>query len=427
MTRIIIDSNAILHFEWENLPWQDYSGDTAALITVTPVLMREIDSLKPSRQRARNFSSKYLNSFLDNPKVELKSGIEIIFEDISPSQETFKQNSLDSNKTDEIYIATALQLKELYPNDKVKIVTNDNYMVVRARKKGIDAHKLPDEQALESEQGEQKRVIAKLQKELLEIKNRMPNVRLIFQDGSNLLSFKRPKPFIKAEESIDDQIEYIKSKYPKLERKQKPQDINRFGPIGFTLYDELRYPSQTEYDRYNTQLEIYYKEMEDHFRNLTEIENAKRLRFEFDLVVTNLGSAKATDTRIHFHVPDGCLVYDVSDAPKLSGEPKPPKQPRTYQEIDSELMRSMSVIPIRDYDNRPPPNIKGGSFRKTNSFETNWRIREIKHKEEHYLASIIIDFEKFEDVKSFDVDYSIICDEQPDKRDGILHLIFNQS
>jgi hypothetical protein len=74
----------------------------------------------------------------------------------------------------------------------------------------------------------------------------------------------------------------------------------------------------------------------------------------------------------------------------------------------------------------PEFNLGGLSIRKTNSYDVNDHFRIVKHNHYSEIDDLYVMFDRFEDVKSFEISYTISAANMVDLIKGKLNVVINK-
>ena len=230
MQYIFLDTNIFIHFiDFEQIDWKSITNSPDVIvITLAPIVIDELDKHKYNKnqrisRRVKKLLPKIESSF-DNPE-KLRYQIKLL--ETRPSEITFIENNLDKAEQDDSLLAAILEFKKKITNlDKIIYITNDVGPRLKAKSLNINVQKLNEEFLLPIEPDELEIKNLTLQKELHELKNKTPDVKLCFLDKSNLKIFKRENLEYSKEEFIKKEIELVKKETPFLVYNTLKKDIH---------------------------------------------------------------------------------------------------------------------------------------------------------------------------------------------------------
>lgn len=425
IVKVVIDANTVIHFKWTQFDWvKTFNGDAVELV-VTRIFLEEIDKLKKSDQRARNFYTKYIKQFRSTPIVYIKQNVHLVFESISVEGRAY------DGVNDNLLIEYALKVKSKYPQNRIVLCTDDSYALLISRE-DIEVFTIPEDylHPLEDKVAKENH---QLKQKLAKIENSLPKLTLVFDsEDKDRIYLQKPVPFNKDTINIDRKLEEARKSFKeyktqsereaekKLRRTNNPLITDIVGQVWMAaslMRESLL--SDTRVLQYREEIDKYIEKYRSYLKELPSIENQRSLRFTLSFYIKNSGTCPATDCKINIHVPNGVEVYKLGYAPKLSREPEKPRDPTdTYS-------HARDFLHISDLSlNQRVPNVGSGILRKTNSYKCTWPVSKIQHDDKLHLEDLIFIFDSFENVKSFNINYNIICDEIPEKAQGELHIIF---
>ncbi|MDB5191338.1 MAG: hypothetical protein JWQ96_901 [Segetibacter sp.] len=208
MNYIFLDTNIFIHFiDFEQIPWNAVIQDQDLVtIVIAPTVFAELDKHKyNANARVSGRAKKVL------PKIEKyidgSSSNKLLLHLMGsrPKDNTFDQYGLDRGEQDDSILASIIEYTAtLSSADRLYFVTNDFGPRLKARSLNLNAIK-PDEKYLAAVEPNPAEIRANaLQKELNELKLRIPNVAVTFLDKSVLYSVERRKIRTTKEAFIED-------------------------------------------------------------------------------------------------------------------------------------------------------------------------------------------------------------------------------
>ena len=356
-----------------------------------------------------------------------RNGVRLEFLAEDPSID-FVEYKLRLELPDDWLIASALEWRQRHPGDETRIVSADLGISIKAKAHNILALTPFETDKLSSELDADEKLIVELKKELAEIKNSLPCLRLCFweqPETPDLLRFKISPPAAFDKAKAEAALQQLRSEHPqlpipkqamdratwkKMEKEIRRAVSNRPFPI---LKAETPMPIQrADAERYNSEVTRFFQSYETYQRELHDYQNARRLMISFEIGLRNTGSAPGEDIDVHLHFPDGFQLFNrEEDLPSAPQPPDPPRRPGSFgiDRSTAEAFMRMSTIgglamrgPVG-----PPPNVSSPSIRRTNSYESRSHIIKAKHGYTLRLANFVAAFGSDESLGSFKIDYSI--------------------
>jgi hypothetical protein len=189
---------------------------------------------------------------------------------------------------------------------------------------------------------------------------------------------------------------------------------------------------------YNAQLDTFFSDYQRFLMKLQPVIDRVHRRAQVGLKLVSDGTSPATDIDIDVHIPDGVLVLDDEDELPMPKEPQRPDRPRTL----IETLEAVGRVPISNYFTHhlgdsfssftmpqipasfAPRNVNGTRIRKTNSYDVSAHVGTLKHDDREPLDKFYIEFESWEAIKPFSMDYRLHAANLPKPVNGVLNLRF---
>jgi len=108
-------------------------------------------------------------------------------------------------------------------------------------------------------------------------------------------------------------------------------------------------------------------------------------------------------------------------------EPEPPQRPARGL---SEALASLCLdyhLPLLKPPHFTPTNVSGPQIRRTNSYEVNIHVRQLKHNLDLSLATLHVLFGSYEEARSFSIDYHIMAGNIPKPTIGTLYVVVHKA
>lgn len=419
---IILDSNYFLHYHGpEGVPWKDLVSEAEICLLVVPPVAGEIDKKKwdgktdKERNRARDITLNFKKWFHAEKLPALQSGITIE----RVRQRDLSHVGLDANNPDDLILLYSLSLREDY--DQIFLLTHDFGLQDRAKDYKLKCLELEDRYRLQSEPDPVEKELADARRELQKFKDRTPKLALSFPAGERHLEFpvKTVAPLSKLE--LKSALNELKLKHP-LRAARSIQNSQS----SLELLAQMFGPTAEVWARYNADMEDFYKKHEQYLLAKNEYDALTARTLKIFLNLGNAGTAKASNIRIDLHFPiskTATLVKekDFIEAPKLPALPREPEgiTSSIFTDVNSFMPSLRPIVPhrlVRDVVSDP-------DIRPTNSFDVSFKVEALQHCGHQEIKRLYLTFPSVEAAESFQIAWSVICDEQPEPTKGSLNVI----
>lgn len=412
---IFPDSNIFIHFKpIENWDWELYINQKLKIV-ICMCVINEIDKVKYSantnitkrrvQDLIRKFNSSSLNVFNNIP-----------FSIFVPDNlfELFHDANLDKEDKDDVFIASVLSFQKEYPQENICIISNDLGVQLKCKAYKIK-YEIPAMEYLIQEDDTLTKEIRKLTVELNRLKNLQPSLRLQFDNGETFKQFDIKEPWKKYEDFIFNKMERLKMQYPYIEAETNE---NPYVLSLLNLYKKT--PDKVE--KYNKDLEKFYSDYEVYLRDTKESILKVKLTIVLNIDIMNTGSTPAENVDLYMHFPDGFSLINKDEYSSKDLEPLPPE------------LSAYSLAPF-DFNNSIPQfvypkvsdiSLSRFSIKKTNSYDVNDHFAIIKHNHLVSVCPLYLNFDTFDDVKNFEIKYTITAANVVDKIDGVLNVVFTK-
>jgi hypothetical protein len=444
MSKIVfLDTNIYLHYQlFDQINWLEILKANAVTIVIPPVTVRELNKHKDlhSRPRVKKRAGavlKKLNALFESgSRARLRDGIDVLFEDRDPMID-FAAYQLSHEIQDDHLIASIIMCQSEMPEAEIVLVTSDAGLALRAKamRQGIATIKLPDNLKLAEEPDPSEKRIKELEQELRELKRRIPQLSLTFEDGSQHATFALPHPVELTQEELKNKLEEIEQRYPKMEKQSKqsrepPEPLASLAELAAGL-SSLDTVSSEDVVEYNAKLDEFYQRYAKYLQKHTWFENLKRRTVKLTILLANDGTAPAEDIDVFMHFPDGFGLTSEGGYPESPEPLKPPPRPRTLMQKLSGLSSFSvpalpSLAPYRPEPIFPSPSVSAPNIKRTNSYDVDFHVQRIKHTLQEPFEALYVVFESFESAHSFQIDYEILAANRPKEMTGKLHVIIKK-
>lgn len=446
---VFLDTNVYLHYQlFDQINWLEVLKAEDITIIVPPVIIRELNKHKDShsrprvKKRADVILKKLFTLFDADSKVLLRDGIEILLEDRDPLID-FDTHQLNRDVQDDVLIGNIIMCRTEVPETEIVLVTSDFGLTLsaKARRQGIATFKIPDNFKIPDEPNPEQQRIKELEKEIRELQLRIPQLSLMFEDGSNYANFTVSPPFELTADEIEDKLKTVRDRYPKMDKQPKPpaeggkeNNSTLTGIAAAIAAMQLNHISSKAIAEYNEELENFYREYEQFLQDDVLYSNFMRRTIKLAILLVNDGTAPAEDIDIFMHFPDGFRLFDEDNFPNRPTEPQPPSKPKSTLEMFGSMRESLIVpsylsnlTPYHAGSISPPSNVSSMNIRRTNSYDVDFHVRRLKHQMQEPADILYVVFDSFEEVKSFQIDYKILAADVPNEIDGSLHVVIEKT
>ncbi|HVB59195.1 MAG TPA: PIN domain-containing protein [Candidatus Acidoferrales bacterium] len=432
---LFLDANVFLHFApMEDVDWPRLAKVELIRLMICQATIRDLDKVKAFgqskkiRHRAGSALTR-LGTLLNRPApVYVRQNVELSFRSDDPLID-FAAHRLSKDQSDDWLLATILEFRSESPENRIALVTNDVGLKLKASSgHAVQCIELPEQYKLPEEPDPEQKRIQELEQELSVWKRQAPNLKLAFSNGADHIRFRLAKPPLLSDADLARKMNDVRAPYPKM---AKPQAYSiatlSMGMVG---------PQEAE--RYNERLDRFYSAYERYFRETDAATDTKSRLFQFELVLSNVGSRPAEDIDVCLILPDGLRVSDDADSLcRFPEEPKPPAGPRGAVE---EMMASLTSSPIPSRILSPdiaekldaihrlhlvPRNVSGPKIHETNSFDVAYHVRELKHTRQVEFDPLFVLFDSWDTAKSFSLGYEILAGNVPQPLTDRLHVVID--
>ena len=425
MTYVFLDTNIYLEFKpFYEIKWDKIVNDEFTIL-VPLVVLSELDKYKTSSNKKKAERAKKLTKkieFIVEGK-EKYSNLEIIY--YHPEEKYFTEYGFDKQQQDDKLLATVLSYFSKNPNSTIKLISYDTGVRLRAKSLKIEVELMPETYLIPQELDESTKKLEKLSRELLMLKNRMPKISLKFDGGLEFynVTIVNKEKQLKAE--TERQLNNFPIAYlikPQVSDKQSAKSdfsnvIVNLNSIHFQLSDD-------QIASYNEKLDLYKDKYNEYLLRLEQFNLLKSNTVALTLILSNDGTNPGTDIDINLHFPDGFDLYDDRTYPEAPIEPKAPYRPKSNFDFGPIMtsIPSFDYYPSNSFDSN---NLDTPTITRTNSYDVYFYKKQLKHNHSDALHTLFVVFNKFDDRKSFKIQYRITIGNYPNIVSGVLNVIIN--
>ncbi len=419
MQAVFIDTNILLHFTtFDELPLKELINGDFKLV-FPPIVLDELDKHKnhtnpKTAKRSRMIAGKLI-AILDGQKGRFPSTIL----HTRPATLTFDENLLDPKHQDDCLLASIIEYKRKNPSEEVLLITDDLMAAARSRTFNIRVLNLNPELRLKENQDEQTKQIEKLKQENAFLKERIPKVDLCFADKTQLLKIPVKSNLKERKEVVDKLMANIESEHPMMviEAYKEPSTLaEKIASINRPLL------SNKTKEEYNKALADFFEEYRAYCNKFYDYGISRFMSVELEFTIFNKGSMPAEDIDVWIHLPDG---FETSNKPaKEPKKPKPPHKPK--HDLDNGLSIHLPSLSIPNFPSPQMPriNFDAPSIKKTNSYEITYHCKFLKHQMDRTFDKVYIQYESFDKMKNFTIDYRLNISNVPMPIEGALNVVY---
>lgn len=315
---LVPDTNVLLQCrQLRELPWmEEFPGtESLAIVLIAPVI-RELDRQKGGQgrvaKRARQAASLIgelldLDSVLlsrvgDVPVVRMMAKV-----GVQPDPELNAQ--LDYNIPDDVIVGTVAALVRAYPAENFELLSNDNGVLMNAKRLGLKFRRVPSGWLLPAESDEEQKRIKALEEEVKRFRKLEPDCRI--DTGTEAWNFKVTsfEPLGRAE--IRNLVADLRNLFPEATDFGPREMQVRRAPdaLGIcSIFEEEEFEPATE-DEIRKYQEVSYpkwiRDCESFLRDLHRKLEDQAAQPRLVIKLSNVGSRPAEDVRVTFSVHGG--------------------------------------------------------------------------------------------------------------------------
>lgn len=168
---------------------------------------------------------------------------------------------------------------------------------------------------------------------------------------------------------------------------------------------------------YNNEVSAYYKSYESYLSLRLNYERIKARTFELRFVISNDGSAPATDIDAFLEFPDGVMLVDKDNSLEMPEMPNPPGEKISGTSISPFLLPSNFTMSEFNAGGRGP-----STSIMPDQKEVCFSVHRMKHHEGFGLEPVIVSFVTEADIAPFEVKYFITANEPIEPIQGNIYI-----
>jgi len=270
----------------------------------------------------------------------------------------------------------------------------------------------------------QERTIESLARELQEVRERIPDIRLGFMEEDGLVTeLEISVPPYPEPPDIDDLTKQEEEGLAHKPRRHPPKHVS-IGNISIPLWSQ---PTETQLQEYAEEVADYLTEYREYLQSKHAYDIFWCKAYPTKLVIENTGNCPITDVIVVLHVPEQFLVLEHSDLPT---EPEPPTKPRLRTRLD---VPEIPIPYLGDYLTRPyssdidlvagDDDVSGPFIEPEESPKVSYKLPKLMHnipRKDFDPFYIVVPGERVS--RNFDIPYEIHANELPYPSKGQLKL-----
>jgi hypothetical protein len=300
--------------------------------------------------------------------------------------------------------------RETHSGREIAVVTRDAGMTLKCRRYNIPVLEVPDEWRLPDRLDPQARQIRDLKARIAELESALPNLRLCFPDGKNVLAVKLAPANLSTEADIQKKVSDCRNSLEQPFRDRRL--LNKPNPAAIISTDVLG-PTEADWADYKSQIDEYVPSFETYLKEETAFQEYLSRCIKLPFYLANAGNAPAEDTDV--------LEEGLRRKPLL---PKAPARPQRRFGLANFINRLPDSVYLPELQNMnfQLSNVSGFTVRKTNSEEVSGHVERIKQGTEIKIVDVYIIFPSIPEAKSFTIDYTLNSASLPANVTGELHV-----
>jgi hypothetical protein len=384
ISHIFLDTNTLLHFKRPDLlDWKAFVPSTDVVLVVCPALIDELETIKsdpksPRKLRARAHNAiMWISNMMElTEPVQIARAVRLIFITESPTID-FASHRLSYTVPDDQLIASAIQYRD-QTGANVSFFSNDTGLRLKLRSRGLTGFTLPQSERLPDELDEDTKRVRTLEARIASFENRQPQLVLTFSNET-----KNAKIMLRS-----------------VDQPESPQTH-----FTFRISRESVERYHTKHAEYQTKYEAWASQA--------------ALRFPIRLILTNEGSAVATDILLTLMFPN--FITALPNRAVLT-KPPLPKAPVNPLLNARQSLSSTFTPPIMPHVSQPTD-----AHINTRSNTVTFRVPALVQGRTLTLDPFFLMFDSKDEVQNYSFDYSMSLVEHPEGIRGTLYIVLDNT
>jgi rRNA-processing protein FCF1 len=406
---IFLDTNIFLHFkQFDQIDWRKIINSQEVIIVIAPIVIKELDKHKTNNNdKIATRAKKTLNlieNLLEIDKNKNHKKIDIEYINKSPLEITFINNALSANEQDDCLLSSILEYKNDHPESEVSLIAHDTGIRLKAKRLYIDIIKMPKEFLLPNEKSKIEKENEKLKIELKEFQNRIPKLKICFNNKEEFLKEKITYKNIDIKNEISKTMNKLTKEITKLNEESNKLELYGLNKLVASYINPPL--TKQRIDEYNKKLEKYFVSYKTYLEEKYKYLNYKSLTIKIDLLLINEGTGPAENIDLSLYFPDGFEIMGMDEFNSEPKEPIKPYRPKNNFDYDQKLL-NIDIPAIIFKDNKYKSNTTKPIIRKTNSYEIKYHIDNLKHFQSHIFDPLFLTFPSYNEIINFKFNYEI--------------------
>jgi len=421
-----IDTDVLIHFQtFDEVDWLSAISAKTVCLVLGATVMAEINDLKDRAtdwrgKRARKIVSKLRAKLKDvdpGQPVEIRSGVFLMDIPTEPVVD-WSEQGLDPNVNDDRLLATMIGFAAEHSSSEIVFLSNDFSALRKARRCGIVGVD-PEEKQIQRlvRPTREEAEIETLRRRVVELEARIPELKLAFGEGGSETDMitRHVEASELQVQSLEEIGEIVDKTRERLERL-----LQQAGTMG---------PLQAEAEEFARTYGAYIKTLEPALilKRTRDLGRSCHLAF----VLSNSGSAPATDVELSLEFPPGSFVLAASDIGSIWDEVWVPEEPKPKWQRTSPSLPGLTGafdairLPQSLIANQPPPQPRprGPLFSK-DIYERSivwYESPKVRSMDSWYLKPVVA-YLPPEIGYGFQIRYTIRADELAGRIEGYLNV-----
>lgn len=338
---------------------------------------------------------------------------------------------LNPDSGDDRIVHLAMLYRDQNSSQEVAVATEDLGMELRCKAGGISVVRMDTITRLPNPQDELTKKYKQAVTELNSLKNRLPDLavqasaagEVATPDGKSVFELSNTWQPI----DIEAEIRKIEEKYPRRAASQAyAKKMCMLPSAVHTLV------SQGDWTLYDRQLDEYYSNYRNYLEACSIVGDAKARSIAFDLWLHNVGNGPAGDIDVYLVIPSQIrwMALKGTKQAKVLNDPtppEPPKEPEPLAVLGAIARTPKIVMPRIPALARPILDMQrlrvGVRKQADESHVIHVRLPRLKHGQDRRLGTFFAVFGCWEDMNSFQAEYTISTTELPDHISGSIPFV----
>lgn len=461
---VFLDTNMFLEFkDFDQIDWPAVLGYQEVCLVIAPIVLTELDKFKSDkgsnrRQKRSRAAIKKLEATAETTAPEEpalvpgRSGVKLILLANSPRVAAYA--GLQPEIADDQLIASILQFRGSRPyvsHEDVFLLTDDAGARTKARHHHINLHRLDDAYRLPDEPTEAERDVARLKREVEELRNRHPKLalRLVANDQQaeelgSVIDLVREPSAEHLDRLVDIEIVATETSAKAIPGVDEPGTKAGQGRVVLDLEairrftettkkaeasdSSVKWVSKSELQKYEAERREYLEAYREYLPKLGKWQRRVGLLRRVDLLLVNDGTLPANGIIVQLFLPHELQAIDMDRRPR---QPRPPERPEQPLSPGEQMKRSMDGIRAilapaytfpRTSSLRSEPDEEVADIQPSGK-SIKWRVAKVTHQLPYPLGPFFIAFPPEEGERRYRLTYRLHADELAKPVEGTLTLV----